>query len=143
MSLSRSLALPLLALTLAACAGLRAPEPAPPPPAPAKRAPAPEERSVEVTASAYNTTGGQTDSNPTLTAFGLQLRPGMKIVAVSRDLEALGLREGVSIRIEGLDGEWKVGDRMAARWTRKIDIYMGDDVERAKQWGVRKVNISW
>jgi 3D (Asp-Asp-Asp) domain-containing protein len=32
---------------------------------------------------------------------------------------------------------------MAARWTRKIDIYMGDDVSAAREWGVREVRIRW
>jgi 3D (Asp-Asp-Asp) domain-containing protein len=67
----------------------------------------------------------------------------MRIVAVSRDLEALGLTEGVRIRIDGLDGDWSVGDRMHERWTRKIDIYFGDDVEAAKRWGKRRVRIRW
>lgn len=32
---------------------------------------------------------------------------------------------------------------MNKRWTKKIDIYMGNDVESAKQWGVREVTIIW
>ena len=34
-------------------------------------------------------------------------------------------------------------DKMGRRWTRKIDIYMGDDVGAAKRWGVRPVRIHW
>lgn len=112
----------------------------------ATRRPAPESspaRQLEVTATAFNSTSGQTDGSPSLTAFGLRLRPGMKVVAVSRDLEALGLTSGVRIRIEGLDGDWEVADRMAARWTRKIDVYFGDDVDAAKRWGKRRVRIRW
>jgi len=100
-------------------------------------------RELEVTATAYNSTSGQTDASPATTAFGSRLRPGMRIVAVSRDLEALGLTEGVSIHIDGLDGDWRVGDRMNERWTRKIDIYFGNDTEAARRWGNRRVRIHW
>jgi 3D (Asp-Asp-Asp) domain-containing protein len=105
--------------------------------------PAEPERELEVTATAYNSLRGQTDGNPSITAYGIRLRPGMRIVAVSRDLEALGLREGVKLQIEGLDGEWQVGDRMHRRWKRKIDVYMGEDVRAARRWGVRRVLIRW
>ena len=100
-------------------------------------------RELEVTATAYNSASGQTDASPAITAFGIRLQPGMRIVAVSHDLEALGLTEGVSIHIDGLDGDWRVGDRMHERWTRKIDIYFGDDAEAAKRWGNRRVRIHW
>jgi 3D (Asp-Asp-Asp) domain-containing protein len=128
----------LLAVLMSGCAWFR---PAPPPAQPAKPAQLPHE--LEVTATAFNSTQGQTDTSPTITAFGIRLQPGMRIVAVSRDLEALGLTEGVHIRIEGLDGEWRVGDRMHGRWTRKIDIYFGDDAEAAKRWGKQRVRIRW
>jgi len=105
--------------------------------------PAQPVREIEVTATAYNSVRGQTDGSPGTTAYGIRLEPGMHIVAVSRDLEELGLREGVRIRIDGLDGEWRVEDRMAARWTRRIDVYFGADVEAAKRWGTRRVRIHW
>lgn len=98
---------------------------------------------LQVTATAYNSTAAQTDSHPRTTAFGIWLRPGMRIVAVSRDLEALGLTRGVRIRIEGVEGEWEVGDRTAKRWTRRIDLYMGNDVSAARAWGKRRVKIRW
>jgi 3D (Asp-Asp-Asp) domain-containing protein len=85
----------------------------------------------------------QTDGNPSITAYGIKLRPGMRIVAVSRDLEKLGLQAGVRLRIAGLDGEWTVGDRMHARWTRRIDVYMGLDVKTARAGGKRRVRIRW
>jgi 3D (Asp-Asp-Asp) domain-containing protein len=96
-----------------------------------------------VLATAYNSVHGQTDSSPGTTAFGIRLRPGMRILAVSRDLEQMGLREGVRVWIDGLDGEWRVGDRMHPRWKRKIDLYMGEDVQAAKRWGRRRVTIRW
>ena len=96
-----------------------------------------------MTATAYNSVHAQTDAHPDVTAFGIKLRPGMKIVAVSRDLERLGLREGTRLTIDGVDGEWEVGDRMHSRWKRKIDLYMGEDVEAARRWGSRRVWIRW
>ena len=101
------------------------------------------ERSLVVKASAYNSLAGQTSGDPTLAAWGDVLEPGMKAIAVSRDLIDLGLTHGTHVRIEGLPGEYRVLDKMARRWTRKIDIYMGDDVEAARDWGVREVRIHW
>ena len=130
-SSSSALALVLAAATLSGCAWFRAP----PPPAPAHE--------LWVTATAYNSVRGQTDSDAAITAFGIRLRPGMRIVAVSRDLEKLGLREGVRIKIDGVEGEWEVGDRMHERWSRRIDLYMGLDVKSARGFGKRRVRIRW
>lgn len=102
-----------------------------------------EERRLKVTATAFNSTRAQTDANPTETACGLKLAPGVKVVAVSHDLMKNGLSCGMEIRIEGLDGSWKVGDRTAARHEKRIDIYMGRDIQAAREWGVQKVEITW
>jgi len=96
-----------------------------------------------VDASAYNSVRAQTNSNPNLTAWGDRLEPGMKVIAVSRDLIALGLGHRAEVRIEGLPGTYRVLDKMAARWKKKIDVYFGRDVGAARKWGVRKVEISW
>jgi 3D (Asp-Asp-Asp) domain-containing protein len=101
------------------------------------------ERSLVVDASAFNTLRGQTDGQPSIAAWGDELRPGMRAIAVSRDLIELGLTHGTPVRIEGLPGEYRVLDKMHKRWRRKIDIYMGEDVRAARQWGVRKVRIHW
>ena len=96
-----------------------------------------------VTATAYNSTTAQTDSDPFMTAHGVRLEPGMQIIAVSRDLESMGLTPGTRVQIEGLPGEWAVADRMAKRWRRTIDVYMGLDIEAARQFGRRKVTLRW
>lgn len=101
------------------------------------------ERSLVVQASAYNSLPGQTAGDPALGAWGDELRPGMKVIAVSRDLLAEGLERGTRVRIEGVPGEWRVLDKMGRRWKRKIDLYMGEDVEAARAWGVRRVRIHW
>ncbi len=98
----------------------------------------------EVTATAYNSVNSQTkDGDPTLTAWGDKLKPGMKAIAVSRDLIEDGLTHGTEVTIEGLPGTYKVMDKMNKRWEEKIDIYMGNDVKAAKEWGKRTVTISW
>ncbi len=139
----------LLALT--ACASLvKSPAPleVPPPPTLEEATPAPEpeasrERTLRVKASAFNSLRGQTDSTPSIGAWGDRLSPGMKAIAVSADLIELGLARGQIVRIHGLDGEYVVADRMSSRWQRKIDIYMGEDVKAARRWGIREVEIAW
>jgi 3D (Asp-Asp-Asp) domain-containing protein len=102
-----------------------------------------EVRELEVTATAYNSVASQTNAEPNLTAWGDRLEPGMKSIAVSRDLIELGLSHGAPLTISGLPGRWVVRDKMAKRWKRKIDIYMGEDVQAAREWGKRKVTIRW
>jgi 3D (Asp-Asp-Asp) domain-containing protein len=104
---------------------------------------APEEQSLVVQASAYNSLPGQTHGDPAVGAWGDVLEPGVKAIAVSRDLVQLGIGHRTRVRIEGLPGEYVVLDKMARRWHRKIDIYMGENVEAARSWGVRKVRIHW
>jgi len=101
-----------------------------------------EMTTLSVTATAYNAVEHQTKvGNSRLTAWGDLLEDGVKAVAVSRDLIALGLDHNEEIEIEGLDGTFIVKDKMNARWTRKIDIFMGMDEEAAKEYGKRQVKI--
>ena len=96
-----------------------------------------------VTATAYNSLAYQTSSQPNITAFGDSLKPGMKYIAVSRDLLALGLKHNTLVTIEGLEGIYLVKDKMNKRWKNRIDIYMGNDVKAAKKWGRKKVTIQY
>lgn len=102
-----------------------------------------EWKTIEVTATAYNSLAYQTDDNPFITAFGDSLKPGVRYIAVSRDLLKLGLEHNTLVKVEGLEGTYLVKDKMHYRWKNKIDIYMGTDVNAAKKWGRRKVNISY
>ncbi len=102
-----------------------------------------EWKSLEVTATAYNSLSYQTNDNPFITAFGDSLKPGVRYIAVSRDLLKLGLTHNTLVQVEGLEGTYLVKDKMHYRWRNKIDIYMGTDVKLAKEWGRRKVNISY
>ncbi len=101
-------------------------------------------RKLRVTATAYSSHVGQTDSTPFLAAWNNRLRPGMKIIAVSRDmLTRYGMKNGTKVRIGGLRGYYKVRDKMNKRYRKRIDIYMGVDRRRALRWGRRSVVIYW
>ncbi|MBW1843009.1 MAG: 3D domain-containing protein [Deltaproteobacteria bacterium] len=101
------------------------------------------ERSLTVTATAYNSLPEQTDDEPHLAAWGDSLAPGMKVIAVSRDLIPAGLDRRTPVKIEGFPGVYLVLDKMNKRWEKRIDIYMGHDLEAARAWGKRQVEISW
>jgi 3D (Asp-Asp-Asp) domain-containing protein len=98
---------------------------------------------LRVTATAFNSLPKQGQGNPNVGAWGDRITPGVNAVAVSPDLVSLGLTRGTTVRIEGLRSPYVVLDRMPAKWRKRIDIYMGTDVEAARAWGRREVNISW
>lgn len=100
-------------------------------------------QSLTVRATAYNSLPGQGVGDPSIGAWGDRLEPGMKAIAVSRDLLAAGLGHRSVVRIDGLPGEYRVLDKMNARWQRKIDIYFGEDRDAALEWGNRRVTIRW
>ena len=99
--------------------------------------------SLQVTASAYTSSVGETDTTPSLAAWGDTLKPGMKAIAVSRDLLQKGLTHGTQVSIDGLDGHYIVLDKMNKKWSNKIDIYMGNDIKKAREWGKKTVTIHW
>jgi len=101
-------------------------------------------KTIQVTATAYNSLPEQTHPlHSDTAAWGDKLEPGMKALAVSRDLIKMGLTYKTKVKIEGLPGKYVVVDKMNKRWERRIDIYMGQNEDLAKNWGRRKVNITW
>jgi len=100
-------------------------------------------KEITVKASAYNSLKSQTDANPGIAAWGDSLKPGMNCIAVSRDLLKLGLKLNTPVKIEGLDSTYLVKDKMHRRKRNQIDIYMGVDVKKAKEWGVRRLKIQY
>ncbi len=96
-----------------------------------------------VTATAYTSCHRETDRTPYLAAWNNRLKPSIKSIAVSRDLLKLGLTNGTKVKISGLKGHYVVLDKMNKRWKKKIDIYMGCNLKKAKRWGKRKVTIIW
>ncbi|WP_223276070.1 3D domain-containing protein [Algoriphagus aquimarinus] len=103
----------------------------------------PETKSMDVVATAYNSVKAQTANDPSIAAWGDTLVPGMKAVAISRDLLDSGLHYNMDVTIDGLEGKYKVLDKMNRRWVKKIDIYMGVNVQEARQWGKQYVTISY
>ena len=101
-------------------------------------------RKLSVTATAYTSHRAQTDSTPFLAAWNNRIRPGMKVIAVSRDLIwKYGITNGSKVRISGLPGIYTVRDKMNKRWRRRIDIYMGTSRWRALRWGRRRVTLHY
>ena len=112
-----------------------APAPESPPP------PGPRSEALVVTATAYNSLPSQGVGKGRRGAWGDPLEPGMKTIAVSHDLIAVGLTRGAKVGIEGLPGDYTVLDRLPRRWKRRIDIYMGNNLRSAHAWGRREVRI--
>lgn len=100
-------------------------------------------QSMEVTATAYNSIASQTKPLANVAAWGDTLQPGMKCIAVSRDLLKKGLKYNTPVKIEGFEGVFLVKDKMHSRWENRIDIYMGLDVKKAREWGRQKVAIQY
>ena len=99
-------------------------------------------RVLKVTATAYTSHVGQTDKTPFLAAWNNRIRPGMKIIAVSRDLiKKYGLTNGKKVKIKGLPGVYTVKDKMNKRFKKRIDIYMGLNKRKALEWGKKKIVI--
>jgi 3D (Asp-Asp-Asp) domain-containing protein len=102
-----------------------------------------EWKTVTVTATAYNSVASQTENHPEVGAWGDTLKPGMKVIAVSRDLIKMGLVYDTPVKIEGMEGTYLIKDKMHGRWTNRIDIFMGKDINKAKEWGRQKVVIHY
>ncbi len=99
---------------------------------------------VEVEATAYTSHIAQTDSTPTIAAWGDKLKPTTRAIAVSRDLlTEYGLKHRTKVMIKGFSGEFLVLDKMHKRWCKRIDIYMGMNHKAALKWGKKKVELSW
>ena len=99
--------------------------------------------SIKVTATAYSSSTKETDASPYLAAWRNTLDPKVPSIAVSRDLLDIGLTNGMKVHIKGFEGEFLVLDKMNKRWKNKIDIYMGDDRQKALKFGKRKVEVYW
>lgn len=100
-----------------------------------------KELTVKVTA--YNSLAYQTSPNPEIAAWGDSLKPGMKCIAVSRDLIKLGLTRNTPVKLHGFEGIFLVKDKMHGRKKNQIDIYMGVDKKKAKRWGVKHLKIQY
>lgn len=100
-------------------------------------------KSIKVNVTAYNSVPSQTDSLPNIAAWGDTLKPHLKSIAVSRDLINLGMTYNTLVKIEGLEGVFLVKDKTNPRFSKRIDIFMGNDVQKAKNWGRKKLTVSY
>ncbi len=103
----------------------------------------PEEslKCFKVSATAYNSLPYQTrpGTPSNIAAWGDTLGPGMKTIAISRDLLDSGLVRNARVLVEGFEGDtFLVVDKMHHRFRRRIDLYMGVDVEMAMEFGFQK-----
>jgi 3D (Asp-Asp-Asp) domain-containing protein len=84
---------------------------------------------MRVTVTAYSSY-----ESPGRTASGLRPKPGM--LAVSRDVERLlGLHFGDRVLVGGVP--YLFEDRMAVRWTRRIDLF-APSYAQARQFGIQR-----
>lgn len=67
----------------------------------------------------------------------------MKSIAVSRDLIKLGLTHNTMVKIDTFPDTFYVKDKMHWRWRNRIDIYMGKDIQKAREWGRKKLMICY
>ncbi len=89
---------------------------------------------MHVTATAYNSLVGQTDSTPFITARGTHTRHGV--------IAANFVPFGTLIKIPAIYGDeiFVVEDRMNPRYTRRIDIWM-EELADARKFGVKNIEI--
>ena len=89
-----------------------------------------------VTLTTYKANAAETDSTPNITASGFKITNPKKhrIIAVSRDLKKK-YKFGQKIRVTGAgkyDGTYRVHDVMNKRYTKRIDILIGDNDKQTK-----------
>lgn len=97
--------------------------------------------STVVTVTAYNNVSDQTNGHSHLGAWGNHL--GAHTIAASPDLIARGLGDGATVAIEGYDHDFVVRDKTSSRLHNTIDIYMGKNVKKARQFGRKRLRIWW
>ena len=100
-----------------------------------------EYHSKVVTVTAYTSASDETSGDPETGAWSNPLTSNT--VAVSPDLIARGLDDGTTVAVEGFDHDFEVRDKTADDLHNTIDIYMGKDAERARQFGEKRLRIWW
>jgi len=101
-------------------------------------------KTLVVKATAYNSFSWQTKAtNSNIAAWGDTLQLGDRCIAVSRDLIDSGLVHNQAVHIEGFEGQFLVKDKMNRRYKKHIDIYMGKELKRARNFGKQTLRIWW
>jgi len=93
-----------------------------------------DNRTVDVTVTAYSSRVGETDDDPFTTAAGTKVRTGV--------VAANWLPLGTKVRIPGIFGDqvFTVEDRMARKHQYKLDVWF-PDTEDALRFGVRTTRV--
>lgn len=94
-----------------------------------------ESRKTVATVTAYNTVEAQSDSSPCQAAGGY-ICGRTDVVACPRILPL-----GTWVQIEGM-GRYECMDRTAAKFGDRYDISFDKDIQAAKQFGKRQLNVS-
>ena len=76
-------------------------------------------------------------------AWGDELRPGMKALAVSERLVARGLVHRTEVRVEGLPGSYTVLDRLPPGSGIDAAVYVGAPTPASRAWGTRRAKLYW
>ncbi len=94
--------------------------------------------SMEVAVTAYNSVPWQTDDTPCIGAQGTDICAFLE--AGYNTCAANFVPLGTVIEVDGL-GLCTVRDRMNARYWYRVDWYMGMDIESAKQFGLKVLDV--
>jgi hypothetical protein len=103
----------------------------------------PHGETASVDVGAFATPLREPGAEPWRGSWGDELRPGMKVLAVSPDLVARGLGRGTRVRIEGLPPSYRVRHELGAGTHERVEIFMGTDAEAARRWHERRAQIWW
>jgi 3D (Asp-Asp-Asp) domain-containing protein len=105
------------------------------------RQPQPQIKGIEWQArecTAYNSVPEQTDDSPCIASDGSDIcrrrQKGECIIATNE------FENGTLVLIEGI-GQCTVADKTNRRYQHRIDVFMGDDVTGAKNFGSKILNI--
>lgn len=95
-------------------------------------------RSTNVVITAYSSTRDQTDASPCITANGYNVCKNNRENVIAANFLPFGTR----VKIPELfgDQEFVVQDRMNARYSNRVDIWMTSRA-RAKQFGVKRAHV--
>jgi 3D (Asp-Asp-Asp) domain-containing protein len=91
----------------------------------------------------------QTGSIKTITSSGYKIKPNDKVIAVSHDLLKKGFKINSSVKIENLDGIYRIKDTMPKHRRNSIDISifepsisLKENKKKAIEFGVKRLYIS-
>lgn len=88
---------------------------------------------IKAEVSAYNTVSWQTDGNPCIGAGGY--------ICGRDDVLACPQKYSLGTKFEIEGKVYECLDRMNSRFPNRFDISMGNDISKAKEWGVKRLEV--